>query len=273
MRTSSGGETIDLIHTMQVGIPDFSYTPVSVIDRGEDGLTGTSDDGTLTVFSQNPATFGQEAFLETNPNNFGSDNGREYRGFEFVANKRLSNSWQFVGSLVIQHMELLTPTNSFYTTGLFQNPNDQVNARGRDPLSETVLVKLQGIYQAPWGILLSGYYRFGSGSPITRTLVVRGLPQGTITLLAEKRGDRETPDNNLTRLPCREGLCCWGRAPCVARARRLQPDERLDSDFSGREHRSRPWDAAHHREPSDRPHWRALRLVGSAQNLESLRVH
>jgi outer membrane receptor protein involved in Fe transport len=187
----------DLIHTVQVGIPDSSYTPVGVVDPGEDGRIGTPDDGTLTVFAQNPATFGQEVFLETNPNKLGKDNGRDYTGFEFVANKRLSNRWQFVGSLVIQDMESLTPSSSFYTTGLFQNPNDQVNARGRDPLSETVLVKFQGIYQGPWGLLFSGYYRFGSGQPIARTLVVRGLPQGTITVLAEKRGERETPDNNL----------------------------------------------------------------------------
>jgi hypothetical protein len=187
----------DLIHTVQVGIPDSSYSPVSIVDPGEDGRVGTTDDGTLTVFAQDPATFGQEAFLETNPSKLGKDNGRDYTGFEFVANKRLSNRWQFVGSVVIQEMQSLTPSNSFYTTGLFQNPNDQVNARGRDPLSETVLVKFQGIYQGPWGLLLSGYYRFGSGQPIARTLVVRGLPQGTITVQAEERGERETPANNL----------------------------------------------------------------------------
>jgi hypothetical protein len=187
----------DLIHTVQVGIPDSAYTPRAVADPGADGTAGTGDDGTLTVFAQDPTTFGQEAFLETNPSQLGKDNDRAYRGFEFVANKRLSNRWQFVGSVVVQRMESLTPTNSFYTTGLFQNPNDQINARGRDPLSETVNVKLQGIYQAPFGFLLSGYYRYGSGTPIARALVVRGLPQGTITVLAETRGERETPASNL----------------------------------------------------------------------------
>ena len=51
--------------------------------------------------------------------------------------------------------------------------------------------------EAPFGFLLSGYYRYGSGTPIARTLVVRGLPQGTITVLAETRGERETPASNL----------------------------------------------------------------------------
>lgn len=186
----------DLIHTVQVGIPDSAYSPVTVVDPGRDGVVGSADDGTITVFAQDRATFGQEAFLETNPNKLGKRNDRNYKGFEFVANKRLANRWQFVGSVVVQRMESLTPTNSFYTSGLFQNPNDQINGRGRDPLSETVLAKLQGIYQAPYGFTLSGYYRFGSGSPITRTLVVRGLPQGTFTVKAEPNGDSETPNNS-----------------------------------------------------------------------------
>ena len=186
----------NLIHTVQVGIPDSAYAATTVIDPGPDGVVGGSDDRPLTVFAQDRATFGQEAFLETNPNKLGKKNDRKYKGFELVANKRLSNRWQFVGSVVVQRMESLTPTNSFYTSGLFQNPNDQIFGRGRDPLSETVLFKLQGIYQAPYGVLLSGYYRFGSGTPITRTLVVRGLPQGTITVKAEPSGDSETPNNS-----------------------------------------------------------------------------
>lgn len=187
----------DLIHNVQVGIPDSSYRPVSAVDPGDDGLVGTPDDGTLTVFAQDPATFGLESFLETNPNKLGKENDRSYRALELVANKRFSRSWQFVGSFVAQRMETLTQTNSFMTSGLFNNPNDQVNARGRDSQSDTYLLKAQGMYRGPWGVLLSGYYRFGSGTPITRELVVRGLPQGTITVLAEPRGSRETPNNHI----------------------------------------------------------------------------
>lgn len=186
----------DLIHTVQVGIPASAYSPTPATDPGDDGVVGTGDDRSVVVYAQNPATFGQEAYLETNPGRLGIDNDRNYKGLELVVNKRLSNGWQFVGSFVAQRMETLTPTNSFYTSGLFQNPNDQVNARGRDPLSETYVVKLQGQYQAPWGLLLSGFYRFGSGQPITREFVVRGLPQGTVVVLAEPRGARETPDNH-----------------------------------------------------------------------------
>jgi hypothetical protein len=186
----------DLIHTMQTGIPDSTYTPVSVADPGPDGVAGTGDDKRLTVYAQNPATFGKELYLETNPNKYGKDNDRTYDGFELVANKRLSHDLQFVASLITQKMDSLTPVSDFYTSGLFFNPNDQVNARGRDPAVEPVLLKLQGTYNARWGFLVSGYYRYGQGIVYTRQLVVRGLPQGTVTVFAEPLGTSELPHNH-----------------------------------------------------------------------------
>ena len=186
----------DLIHTIQTGIPDSSYSPVTVNDPGPDGVAGNGDDRPLTVFAQNPATFGKELYLETNPNKLGKPNDRTYDGFEFVANKRLSHDLQFVASLIAQKMDSLTPVSDFYTSGLFFNPNDQVNARGRDPAVEPVLVKLQGTYNARWGILASGYYRYSQGVVYTRQLVVRGLPQGTTTVFAEPLGASELPHNH-----------------------------------------------------------------------------
>jgi hypothetical protein len=186
----------DLVHTMQVGIPDSSYTPVTVPDPGPDGVTGTTDDRTLMVFAQNPATFGKELYLETNPSKYGKANDRNYNGVELVANKRVSHNIQFVASLIAQKMDSLTPVSDFFTSGLFFNPNDQVNARGRDPAVEPVLVKLQGTYGARWGILASGYYRYSQGIVYTRQLVVRGLPQGTTTVFAEPLGSSELPHNH-----------------------------------------------------------------------------
>jgi len=186
----------DLIHTMQVGIPDSSYTAVTVNDPGPDGVAGNGDDRPLTVYAQNPSTFGRELYLETNPSKYAKANDRNYNGVELVANKRLSHDIQFVASLIAQKMDSLTPVSDFYTSGLFFNPNDQVNARGRDPAVEPVLLKLQGTYNARWGLLVSGYYRYSQGVVYTRQLVVRGLPQGTTTVFAEPLGSSELPHNH-----------------------------------------------------------------------------
>lgn len=185
-----------LTNTVDAGIPFDTYQPVEIVDPGEDGVVGTADDGTLTVFAQDPATFGQSRIVLTNP----AGNDRTYKGFELIANKRLSNNWQFVGSLVISEMEVIQPTPDTGASGLFQNPNSLINARGEDPLNQTVQFKLQGTYLAPYGIVLSGFYRFGSGLPFTRQLVVLGLPQGPFTVLAEPRGSRETDNINLVDL-------------------------------------------------------------------------
>jgi hypothetical protein len=77
-------------------------------------------------------------------------------------------------------------------TGLFDNPNALINATGDDPLNERVFLKLQGSYQFPYRILASGFFRYSSGLPFTRELVVEGLPQGPVTVFAERRGSRQT---------------------------------------------------------------------------------
>lgn len=189
----------DLINTIDIGVPFDTYRPVPVNDPGDDGRAGTTDDRSLTVFAQDPSTFGGNRSLLTNPGRQGFDDMRTYRGFELIANKRFSNGWQFVGSLVASEMDVVVPTSdsggAIGTT--FSNPNSQVNVRGKDSLNQTYQVKLQGTYMAPFGILLSSLYRYGSGFPFTRQLVVTGLPQGPVTVNAEPRGARETDSYHL----------------------------------------------------------------------------
>lgn len=182
----------ELLNTIDVGIPFDAYTPTEVPDPGEDGVLGTGDDGTLIVFAQDPATFGRRSLLLTNPP--GDD--RTYKGLEISASKRLSRKWQMVGSLVVSEMEVVKPSNPTSVTGLFDNPNFLLNAEGKDPQNQTVYLKLQGTYHAPFEILLSGFYRYSSGLPFTRELVVEGLPQGPVTVFAERRGSRETESSS-----------------------------------------------------------------------------
>jgi hypothetical protein len=187
----------NLMDTLDVGVPFSSYSPVTVVDPGDDGMVGTGDDGQLTVFAQNPATFGSAQFLLSNPEAKGLRNPRDYTGFEIIANKRLSNRWQFVGSFVVSESIVAVPTSS--DTGgssIFRNPNNALNVEGRDDLNQTYQIKLQGTYLGPYGIVLSGLHRYGSGFHYTRQLSVTGLPQGPVTVFAEPRGSRETDSYN-----------------------------------------------------------------------------
>ncbi|MBI2834784.1 MAG: TonB-dependent receptor [Acidobacteria bacterium] len=188
----------DLTNLVEIGIPFDTFRGVVVTDPGEDGRAGTGDEASLTVFAQDPATLGRNRQVLTNPSRRGFDNDQTYTGFELVANKRLSNRWQFVGSLVISKMEVTQLTGDTGVSALFQNPNNLINALGRDDLTDTYVVKMQGTYQAPYGIVVSGFYRWASGTRYQRDLVVPGLPQGVFTVMAEPRGTRENdPFNNL----------------------------------------------------------------------------
>ena len=173
-----------LTNQLNLAIPFSAYSPLQIVDPGEDGIVGSGDDGRLTVYAQDPATLGLSQRQLTNP----PGNNRGYRGLELIANKRLSNKWQFVGSLVISRMEVTQTTNDSGASGQFENPNALTYTRGRDPLYGHPSAQAPG---PVLGALRSGaerVYTFNSGLPFTRDLVVLGLPQGPTTVFAEPEG-------------------------------------------------------------------------------------
>jgi len=170
------------------GVPFSSYAQVDALDPGPDGIPGTADDATLTVYAQDPDTIGDTAMLLTNPD--GSD--RTYKGFELTASRRFSDNWQAVASLVVSKLETIKETGSYGYAGVYESPNGLINAKGLDPNNIPVQLKLQGTYLFNFGLTTSAFYRLASGNPFTRELTVTGLPQGPITVFAEPRGSSRT---------------------------------------------------------------------------------
>jgi len=97
-------------------------------------------------------------------------------------------------------MEVIQPTVASQASGIFDNPNGLINAKGLDLTNQTAQFKLQGTYIFPFGLAASGFYSFISGTPYTRELVVEGLPQGTFRVFAEPRGSSKTDNANLMDL-------------------------------------------------------------------------
>jgi len=185
-----------LWNTIDVGVPFSSYVPVEALDPGPDGVPGTGDDAMITVYAQDPATIGQSQSLMTNPD--GSD--RTYRGLELTVSKRYSNNWQAVASLVVSDLEVLKTTSANQTAGLYDSPNNLINAKGLDPNNTPFQLKLQGAYTFDFGLVMSGFYRLAAGNPYTRELVVLGLPQSPITVFAEPRGSSRSDISNILDL-------------------------------------------------------------------------
>lgn len=164
-----------------------NYEPVTVVDP--------FDGKTVTFWKmKNTAVLARNYY--TNPP--GAE--RDYDGVEVTLNKRFSNRWMMMASYVYAHSRGLIGTDfndSWTGTGYFNNPNAHINAYGEFPLERRHQFKLQGLWQGPWGINISGYYRYLDGARWTRQIrsydLGLSLPQGVVTIYAEKRGSRKLP--------------------------------------------------------------------------------
>ncbi|HSC26723.1 MAG TPA: hypothetical protein VLD67_05590, partial [Vicinamibacterales bacterium] len=166
----------DQITNVELNVPFDAYTPVQTADPGRDGVSGTADDGVLTVYDENLP-------LQPHVTQQRNDDrvAERYKGIEITAQKRYSNNWTLLAGYTWgrQEADLLNVTN----------PNNAlVNASGRTGGREH-LFKLTGSYLLPWDVQVGGNFRLESGRFITRTLNVSGLNQGTVTVNAEPRGN------------------------------------------------------------------------------------
>jgi hypothetical protein len=96
---------------------------------------------------------------------------RKYQALEFIFNKRMSNRWQFSGSIVFS--KAYGNIGGWYNeswgwSGASDSANSWVNAEGRINIDRPLVIKLFGTYELPKGFLLSAIYRYTSGEPFTR---------------------------------------------------------------------------------------------------------
>ena len=79
----------------------------------------------------------------------------------------------------------------------FDNPNAHVNALGNFGTERRNQFKVQAMWQGPWGIMISAYYRALDGQRYARTVRSQdlglSLAQGNTSVWAEKRGTRSLP--------------------------------------------------------------------------------
>jgi hypothetical protein len=125
---------------------------------------------------------------------------RDFDGVEIALSKRYSDGWSLMASYVWQNSRGLIGTdwtNSYTGTTLYNDPNAHINAIGRLPLERRNQVKLQGMVTGPWGINISGFFRYYSGQRYTRTLANTdlgiALSQGQEIIYAETKGSHGLP--------------------------------------------------------------------------------
>jgi hypothetical protein len=178
----------DRIAAIDTGVAPQAFTPVSFPDP--------FDGERLTVYAQNPATFGQDRYLLTNPAglrmlNTGlvAEAGTAWRGLavhaSFVAEKSYGPT---------------NPGDAFYQNdpgvigALFLDPNTAINAANRSFVDRAYVGKIQAAWRLPsrWGgIEVSNVAVYTDGLVFARQLLVTGLPQGPLLVAATVRGSPE----------------------------------------------------------------------------------
>lgn len=159
----------DLAETINAAQPfDAAYAPVT--------LTNAVTSQPITIYPLRVAYRGiPTERLYTNPGtetcSFCPDLERKYRAVEFTMRRRMKDGWQLFGSYVYGRSEGNKGTGHSESQGdVFANPNSLVNAFGRLTLDRPHQVKIQGTYEAPFQILLSGTYTGLSGTPWARQI-------------------------------------------------------------------------------------------------------
>jgi len=160
---------VDDVEKFRGYTPDSGWwVPYTVSEPGWDGLYGTSDDKEITVYGVKNGAPPSNLWV-TNLSN----GERKYQALEFIVDKRMSNRWQFFGSLVLSRFEG-NQNATYWATGAmdtaFNTPNWNVNRYGRIDLDRPVQIKLQGSVLLPYDFMLSGYFNHLSGAPWARTL-------------------------------------------------------------------------------------------------------
>ena len=171
------------------------YAPVQVRDPGRDNVANTADDGpSFTAY--NLTTPGVERRLFTNPDGA----SRRYRAFQLVAQKRFSKNWQMLAGYTRSKAEGSVNNGivdnyggATVTANPYINPNNAINATGRNTLDFPHEVLIRGSYRFNFlrGFNLGGVYRYISGQALSRTAIFR-LTQGNTTIRVEPRGSFKT---------------------------------------------------------------------------------
>ena len=174
--------------------------PITIRDPGVDGVLGNADDGAgIPGFNLSAAALAAAGVRNIVTNLPGS---AEFHTVEFSANKRQAGRWSLQGSFAMRW-------NQDQETGYFGNnlrslttpstPNDLINTvdGGRYEFSMWT-AKVNGSYDAPWGIRVTPALRVQQGQPFGRTFLAGAANGINYGIAAHPRGAASTRSGRTT---------------------------------------------------------------------------
>ncbi|HEY7409548.1 MAG TPA: hypothetical protein VII13_02340 [Vicinamibacteria bacterium] len=178
-----------LTETVEVGVGLDDYDVILVTDPAGD-LLGPQDDQLLPVFARDPASFGRDRLLLTNPD----EHTTRHQGVELALAWRAARGGFLFGATA--HRSEGAPSwrnfrpeeNDQGLAGeLFDDPNADQNPRGRLYSDRAYTIKIAGWRALPWDLRLGAVARYQDGQNFSR-LVLADLPQGREAVRAVPNG-------------------------------------------------------------------------------------
>jgi hypothetical protein len=150
--------------------PYATFTPINWSYTDRNGVART-----MTVQSQNNTDAVGNTVRVINQDLF----HQAYKGFVVQASKRMSHHWMMLGSLTVSKSTGVNAGSASRDPSSQQNsnvgnfgrdPNDFINSDGVLTGDRPYMFKMQGAYELPYGIQLSGDWQILSGRPIFTTV-------------------------------------------------------------------------------------------------------
>lgn len=182
-----------LLETVNTGVTSSDYAALTIRDDGDDRIPGNYDDLTFTVYDRSEAALGRDFFLLTNPE--AETRMSTYKGLDLS----LTKAWdgRFLFYLAMTAMEIVGTTGPGATEmdnddgmigALYDDPNASINARGRMRFDRAYTIRLGFSLPLPLGARLAVIGKYYDGQPFARMIVVEGLNQGLLAIMAHARG-------------------------------------------------------------------------------------
>ena len=178
--------------------------PTTILDPGPDGVLKTADDGpSIPGFNLSAAALALPVLNELQ-NTPGHD---DFYTLEMSASKRATGRWSLNGSF--SYRWNMDNSASYFGNTLralqdVSTPNDLINTDGGRYNFTTWAAKINGTYEAKYGIRITPSLRNQSGQPYGRTISVaaaNGINYGTARILTEAIDTRR--QDNITILDVR----------------------------------------------------------------------
>lgn len=182
----------DRLAAIDTGLAN-AFTPVTIFDPGPDGMFGTFDDQRLTVYEQNPATFGNDHYVLENPPGLRTleegvvaEGGLTWKGLTLHVSFTTEKSWGPAnpGNAVFEN-------DPGVLGALFVDPNSATLTLARSYMDRAYLGKVEVVYRFPskWGGWeVANVADYMDGLSFARELLASGLAQGPFLVATTVRG-------------------------------------------------------------------------------------